>query len=88
MSIIDRAIGLVVDDAIVVVEAVTAKMEEGMLPREATISAMREVSGPIVGTSLALIAVFVPVATMAGITGELYQQFAICLLYTADAADE
>ncbi len=73
------AIGLVVDDAIVVVEAVTAKMEEGMLPREATISAMREVSGPIVGTSLALIAVFVPVATMAGITGELYQQFAITI---------
>ena len=73
------AIGLVVDDAIVVVEAVTAKMEEGMPPREATISAMREVSGPIVGTSLALIAVFVPVATMAGITGELYQQFAITI---------
>ncbi len=73
------AIGLVVDDAIVVVEAVTAKMEEGMPPREATIAAMREVSGPIIGTSLALIAVFVPVATMAGITGELYKQFAITI---------
>jgi len=73
------AIGLVVDDAIVVVEAVTAKMEEGMAPREATIAAMREVSGPIIGTSLALIAVFVPVATMAGITGELYKQFAITI---------
>ena len=73
------AIGIVVDDAIVVVEAVTAKMEEGMLPREATISAMKEVSGPIVGTSLALIAVFVPVASMAGITGQLYQQFAITI---------
>ena len=73
------AIGIVVDDAIVVVEAVATKMEQGMTPREATISAMREVSGPIVGTSLALIAVFVPVATMAGITGLLYQQFAITI---------
>ncbi|MEH6911546.1 MAG: multidrug efflux RND transporter permease subunit [Oceanicoccus sp.] len=73
------AIGIVVDDAIVVVEAVTAKMEDGLSPREATVAAMREVSGPIVGTSLALIAVFVPVATMAGITGLLYQQFAITI---------
>ncbi len=73
------AIGIVVDDAIVVVEAVTAKMEEGLTPREATVAAMREVSGPIVGTSLALIAVFVPVAMMAGITGLLYQQFAITI---------
>jgi len=73
------AIGIVVDDAIVVVEAVTTKMEAGMSSREATISAMREVSGPIVGTSLALIAVFVPVASMAGITGQLYQQFAITI---------
>lgn len=73
------AIGIVVDDAIVVVEAVTAKMEDGLSPREATIEAMREVSGPIVGTSLALIAVFVPVAAMAGITGLLYQQFAITI---------
>ena len=73
------AIGIVVDDAIVVVEAVTAKMETGLTPREATISAMKEVSGPIVGTSLALIAVFVPVASLAGITGQLYQQFAITI---------
>jgi len=73
------AIGIVVDDAIVVVEAVTAKMEEGMSPREATIEAMREVSGPIVATSLSLIAVFVPVAAMGGITGRLYQQFAITI---------
>ena len=73
------AIGIVVDDAIVVVEAVTAKMEKGMNSREATIEAMREVAGPIVATSLALIAVFVPVAAMGGITGRLYQQFAITI---------
>ena len=73
------AIGIVVDDAIVVVEAVTAKMEQGMAPKEATIAAMKEVSGPIVATSLALIAVFVPVAAMGGITGRLYQQFAITI---------
>ncbi|MBV1916171.1 MAG: multidrug efflux RND transporter permease subunit [Pseudomonadales bacterium] len=73
------AIGIVVDDAIVVVEAVTSKMEQGLSSREATIAAMKEVSGPIVGTSLALIAVFVPVAAMAGITGLLYQQFAITI---------
>ncbi len=73
------AIGIVVDDAIVVVEAVTQKMEAGMSPKEATVAAMREVSGPIVATSLALIAVFVPVAAMGGITGRLYQQFAITI---------
>ena len=73
------AIGIVVDDAIVVVEAVAAKMEKGMPAREATIEAMHEVSGPIVATSLALIAVFVPVAAMGGITGRLYQQFAITI---------
>ena len=73
------AIGIVVDDAIVVVEAVAQKMEKGMAPREATIEAMREVSGPIVATSLSLIAVFVPVAAMGGITGRLYQQFAITI---------
>jgi len=73
------AIGIVVDDAIVVVEAVSAKMEQGMSAREATIEAMREVSGPIVATSLSLIAVFVPVAAMGGITGRLYQQFAITI---------
>ncbi len=73
------AIGIVVDDAIVVVEAVTTKMEEGLNPRAATIAAMKEVSGPIVATSLSLIAVFVPVAAMGGITGRLYQQFAITI---------
>jgi hydrophobe/amphiphile efflux-1 (HAE1) family protein len=73
------AIGIVVDDAIVVVEAVAAKMEKGMPADKATIEAMHEVSGPIVATSLALIAVFVPVAAMGGITGALYQQFAITI---------
>ena len=73
------AIGIVVDDAIVVVEAVAQKMEKGMAAKEATIEAMREVSAPIVATSLSLIAVFVPVATMGGITGALYQQFAITI---------
>jgi HAE1 family hydrophobic/amphiphilic exporter-1 len=73
------AIGIVVDDAIVVVESVALKMEQGMRPKEATIAAMREVSGPIVATSLSLIAVFVPVAAMGGITGRLYQQFAITI---------
>ncbi|NQX88896.1 MAG: multidrug efflux RND transporter permease subunit [Halioglobus sp.] len=73
------AIGIVVDDAIVVVEAVAAKMEKGMKAQEATIEAMREVSGPIIATSLSLIAVFVPVAAMGGITGRLYQQFAITI---------
>jgi HAE1 family hydrophobic/amphiphilic exporter-1 len=70
------AIGIVVDDAIVVVEAVTAKMEQGLDRVEATVAAMKEVSGPIVATSLSLIAVFVPVAA---ITGRLYQQFAITI---------
>jgi hydrophobe/amphiphile efflux-1 (HAE1) family protein len=73
------AIGIVVDDAIVVVEAVAQKMEKGMGAKEATIEAMREVSAPIVATSLSLIAVFVPVAAMGGITGSLYQQFAITI---------
>jgi HAE1 family hydrophobic/amphiphilic exporter-1 len=73
------AIGIVVDDAIVVVEAVATKMEGGLSAKDATIAAMKEVSGPIVATSLSLIAVFVPVAAMAGITGRLYQQFAITI---------
>ncbi|MHC4452840.1 MAG: efflux RND transporter permease subunit, partial [Planctomycetota bacterium] len=73
------AIGTVVDDAIVVVEAVMAKIESGMPAREATIEAMNEVSGPVVATSLVLFAVFVPVAFMGGITGSLYQQFAITI---------
>jgi len=71
------AIGIVVDDAIVVVEAVQVKIEEGLSPREATVKAMEEVTAPVVATTLVLIAVFIPVAVMGGITGRLYQQFAI-----------
>ena len=71
------AIGLVVDDAIVVVEAVEHHIEEGMSPRDAALQAMREVSGPVVAIALILAAVFVPTAFIPGITGRLYQQFAI-----------
>jgi HAE1 family hydrophobic/amphiphilic exporter-1 len=73
------AIGIVVDDAIVVVEAVQVKIAEGMNPKEATTAAMKEVTAPVVATTLVLIAVFVPVAAMGGITGRLYQQFAITI---------
>ncbi len=73
------AIGIVVDDAIVVVEAVQVNIEKGMSPKEATIHAMGEVTAPVIATTLVLIAVFVPVAGMAGITGSLYQQFAITI---------
>jgi HAE1 family hydrophobic/amphiphilic exporter-1 len=73
------AIGIVVDDAIVVVEAVQVNMEKGMGVKEATTAAMREVTAPVIATTLVMIAVFVPVAAMAGITGKLYQQFAITI---------
>ncbi|HKL39107.1 MAG TPA: efflux RND transporter permease subunit [Cryomorphaceae bacterium] len=73
------AIGIVVDDAIVVVEAVQVNMEKGMDVKTATSAAMREVTAPIIATTLVMIAVFVPVAAMAGITGKLYQQFAITI---------
>jgi HAE1 family hydrophobic/amphiphilic exporter-1 len=73
------AIGLVVDDAIVVVEAVEHHIEEGMAPREATLKAMSEVQGPVVAIALILAAVFIPVAFMSGVTGRLYQQFALTI---------
>lgn len=73
------AIGIVVDDAIVVVEAVQVNIAQGMTPKQATIDAMRKVTGPVIATTLVLAAVFVPVAGMAGITGRLYQQFAITI---------
>jgi hydrophobe/amphiphile efflux-1 (HAE1) family protein len=73
------AIGIVVDDAIVVVEAVMHHIEHGMTPKEATVKAMEEVSGPVVAIGLILTAVFVPVGFMGGITGRLYQQFAITI---------
>jgi len=71
------AIGIVVDDAIVVVEAVQVNIENGMSPKDATVKAMSEVTAPVIATTLVLVAVFIPVAVMAGITGRLYQQFAI-----------
>ena len=73
------AIGIVVDDAIVVVEAVMHHIEQGMTPREATNKAMKEVSGPVIAIAIVLTAVFVPVALTPGITGRLYQQFAITI---------
>src|SRR5437868_1354857 len=73
------AIGLVVDDAIVVVEAVERHIEEGMSPHDATLQAMKEVSGPVIGIALVLSAVFVPTVFIPGITGRLYQQFALTI---------
>ena len=73
------AIGIVVDDAIVVVEAVVHHIEHGKTPKEAAMQAMDEVSGPVVAIALILSAVFVPVAFIGGITGRLYQQFAITI---------
>lgn len=73
------AIGLVVDDAIVVVEAVQANIEQGMDSVEATVDAMRKVSSPIVATTVVLLAVFIPVSFVGGITGLLFQQFAITI---------
>jgi HAE1 family hydrophobic/amphiphilic exporter-1 len=73
------AIGLVVDDAIVVVEAVEHHIEEGMSPKGATLRAMEEVSGPVVAIALVLAAVFIPVGLMSGIQGRLNQQFAITI---------
>ncbi len=73
------AIGVAVDDAIVVVEATAAHMERGKTAREAALAAMREVSGPIVATTLVLLAVFVPAAFLPGITGQLYRQFALTI---------
>jgi HAE1 family hydrophobic/amphiphilic exporter-1 len=71
------AIGLVVDDAIVVVEAIERHIEEGLHPKEAALAAMREISGPVIGIALVLAAVFIPTAFIPGITGRLYQQFAV-----------
>ncbi|MGA8043738.1 MAG: efflux RND transporter permease subunit, partial [Terracidiphilus sp.] len=73
------AIGLVVDDAIVVVEAVEHHIEHGMTPKEATVKAMEEVSGPVVAIALILSAVFIPTAFIPGITGRMYQQFAVTI---------
>src|ERR1041385_2594916 len=73
------AVGLVVDDAIVVVEAVERHIEEGLAPKQAALKAMEGLSGPVVGLALVLSAVFVPTAFIPGITGKLYQQFAVTI---------
>lgn len=73
------AIGIVVDDAIVVVENVERNIEQGLTPKEATYQAMREVSGPIIAIALVLCAVFVPLAFMSGLTGQFYKQFALTI---------
>jgi multidrug efflux pump len=73
------AIGIVVDDAIVVVEAVQHKIDLGLAPREATVQAMEEVSGPVVAIACILAAVFVPVAFLGGIAGQIYRQFALTI---------
>ena len=73
------AIGIVVDDAIVVVEAVIHHIEHGLSPRDATVQAMKEVSAPVIGIALILSAVFIPVAFVGGLTGQMYQQFALTI---------
>jgi HAE1 family hydrophobic/amphiphilic exporter-1 len=73
------AIGIVVDDAIVVVEAVIHHLEQGLDPKEATIKAMEEVTAPVIGIALILCAVFIPVAMLGGLVGSMYQQFALTI---------
>jgi hydrophobic/amphiphilic exporter-1 (mainly G- bacteria), HAE1 family len=77
------AIGIVVDDAIVIVENASHHIEDGMPPREATIQAMNEVTGPVISITLVLMAVFIPSAFLGGITGQLYRQFALTIAATA-----
>jgi multidrug efflux pump len=76
------AIGIVVDDAIVVVENVERHIEEGLTPLEASHRAMEEVSGPIIAIALVLCAVFVPVAFISGLTGQFYRQFALTIAFS------
>src|SRR5207244_11194613 len=73
------AIGIVVDDAIVVVEAVEHHIENGLAPREATLRALEQVSGPVIAIGLVLAAVFVPAAFISGITGQFFRQFALTI---------
>jgi len=77
------AIGIVVDDAIVIVENASHHIERGLMPREATIKAMSEVTGPVMAITLVLMAVFLPTAFLGGITGQLYRQFALTIAATA-----
>ncbi len=76
------ATGLVVDDAIIIVEAIAAKIAQGMRPRLAALDAMAELSGAVISTSLVLMAVFIPVAFFPGTTGKIYQQFALTIAFT------
>lgn len=76
------AIGIVVDDAIVVVENVERNIEAGLNPRDATLKAMREVTGPIIAIALVLCAVFIPIAFISGLTGQFYQQFALTIAFS------
>jgi multidrug efflux pump len=76
------AIGIVVDDAIVVVENVERNIEAGLAPREGTLKAMSEVTGPIIAIALVLCAVFVPIAFISGLTGEFYRQFALTIAFS------
>ena len=77
------AIGIVVDDAIVVVEGAAKHIERGKTPKQASIDAMRELFGPIIGITLVLMSVFLPPAFMPGITGQMYRQFALVIAVTA-----
>jgi HAE1 family hydrophobic/amphiphilic exporter-1 len=77
------AIGIVVDDAIVVVEGVTQQIEKGLTPKNAAIEAMRQLLGPIIGITLVLMSVFIPAGFMPGLTGQMYAQFALVIAVTA-----
>jgi len=77
------AIGIVVDDAIIIVENSAHYIETGLSPKEATLKAMRELTGPVVGITLALVAVFLPAAFLPGITGQIFRQFALVIAATA-----
>ena len=77
------AIGIVVDDAIVIVENASHHIEKGMTPRDATIQAMSEVTGPVIAITFVLMAVFIPTAFLGGITGQMYRQFALTIAATA-----
>ena len=76
-------IGIVVDDAIVIVEGVSRHVEEGMPGREAAIKAMEELTGPVIGITLVLMSVFIPAAFLPGLTGQLFRQFALVIAATA-----
>jgi HAE1 family hydrophobic/amphiphilic exporter-1 len=77
------AIGIVVDDAIVIVENASAHIEKGMTPKDATIKAMSQMTGPVIGITLVLSAVFLPAAFLPGISGQLFRQFALVIAATA-----